>query len=310
LSWTRPPALRRGDRIGVCAPSGPVEPERLEAGAARLRLLGFEVQVHEGVRQQTGFTAGPVASRVAQLEELFADPEIAGIWCARGGAGATQLLRRLDPARLLRHPKPFVGYSDVTALHLLLQQSGLVTFHGPMLTRDLADPAGVDEASLLHALTGSGRPWSAPAGLLRTLRQGRAEGTLLGGCLSLLASLAGTPWALQTRGRRVLLFLEDVDEPAYRLDRMLQQLRDSGALDGVVGVVLGTLPGCRAPLDGGCSVLDVVAEALADLDVPVAAGLPSGHVEAGNVTLPLGVRARLDAGARAASFEVLEPGVL
>jgi muramoyltetrapeptide carboxypeptidase len=285
-----------------------VDPERLAAGAARLRQLGFEVAVAAGVLDQDRFSAGSAANRAAQLQELFADPEIAGVWCARGGAGATQLLRRLDAERLVRHPKVFVGYSDVTALHLLLQRSGLVTFHGPMLARDLADPGGVDEASLLHAVTGAGRPWRAPDGALETLHPGSASGTLLGGCLSLLASLSGTPWALDTRGQQVLLFLEDVDEPAYRIDRMLQQLRDSGALAGVVGVVVGTLPGCHAA--DGFGVLDVIADALAELGVPVAAGLPSGHVESGHVTLPLGVEARLDARPGGAGFEVLEPGVV
>lgn len=309
MSWTRPRALAPGDRIGVCAPSGPVDPERLEAGAARLRGLGFEVEVHPGVREQTRFTAGSVASRTAQLEELFADPGIAAVWCARGGAGATQLLRHLSPERLVRHPKVFVGYSDVTALHLLLQSEGLVTFHGPMLTRDLADPKGVDEASLLHAVSGRGRPWSAPPGTLRTLRPGTAEGVLRGGCLSLLASLAGTPWALDARGEEVLLFLEDVDEPAYRLDRMLQQLLDSGGLSGVVGVAVGTLPGCGAPKDGGFSALDVIRDALAGLGVPVVAGVPSGHVESGNVTLPFGVRARIEAREDGGEFEVAERAV-
>jgi len=309
LSWRRPPALRAGDRIGVCAPSGPVDPDRLEAGVARLRGLGFEVAVHPGVREQTRFTAGSVASRVAQLEELFDDADVAAVWCARGGAGATQLLRRLDPARLARRPRVFVGYSDVTALHLLLQRQGLVTFHGPMLARDLADPQGVDEPSLLHALTGTGEPWASPPGSLRTLIPGRAEGRLLGGCLSLLASLAGTPWAFHAGSEDVLLFLEDVDEPAYRLDRMLHQLRDSGAFECIAGVILGTLPGCRAPQDAGFSVDEVIVDALEELGVPVAAGLPSGHVASGNVTLPLGVRARLVADRPEASFRVLEAGV-
>lgn len=309
MSWTRPRALAPGDRIGVCAPSGPVDAERLEAGVARLRRLGFEVEVHPAVREQTRFTAGTVAGRVAQLEELFCDPGVAAVWCARGGAGATQLLRHLSAERLVRHPKVFVGYSDVTALHLLLQRHGLVTFHGPMLARDLADPEGVDEASLLSAVSGRGSPWSAPRGMLRTLRPGTAEGVLRGGCLSLLASLAGTPWALDARGEDLVLFLEDVDEPAYRLDRMLQQLLDSGALSRVVGVVIGTLPGCGAPQGGGFSVLDVMGDALGDLGVPVAAGLPSGHVESGNVTLPLGVRARLEAREEGAAFELLERAV-
>jgi muramoyltetrapeptide carboxypeptidase len=286
-----------------------VDAERLEAGAARLRSLGFGVRIHPGVHQQTRFTAGSAESRAAQLEERFADPDIAAVWCARGGAGATQLLRRLDAARLVERPKAFVGYSDVTALHLLLQRQGLVTFHGPMLTRDFADPAGVDEPSLLRALCGGGAAWAAPPGSLRALREGTAEGRLRGGCLSLLASLAGTPWAFDAGGEPVLLFLEDVDEPAYRLDRMLQQLKDSGGLAGVAGVVVGTLPGCRAPRDADFSVLDVVGESLAELGVPVAAGLPSGHVDAGNVTLPLGVRARLEVGSEGASFELLEAGV-
>jgi muramoyltetrapeptide carboxypeptidase len=187
---------------------------------------------------------------------------------------------------------------------------GVVSLHGPMVARELADgEAAYDRASLWHALTGEGEPYSTAPGALRPLRNGSAEGVLRGGCLSILAAAAGTPWALRPAGEPTLLFIEDVDEPPYRLDRMLFQLRASGALDGVAGVVFGEMKGCFPPRDEDFRLEDVLVEALEDLDGPVAFGLASGHVSSPNVTLPLGVRVRLVCGGGEARFEALEAAV-
>jgi len=307
--WIRPRALRPGDLIGVCAPSGFVDGERLERGVRELEGLGFRVRVPEGALSRSRFTAGSAARRRAELEALFAAEDVAGIVCARGGAGAGALLREIDRNCLAANPKLFVGYSDVTAVHLLLNRLRLVSVHGPMLARDLA-AGSYHEASLRHALTGAGKPYRAPAGQLEGILVGEAEGVLVGGCLSLLASAAGTPWALDPSIDDVVLLVEDVAEPAYRIDRMLQQLGDSGALDNVRGVVFGTLPGCHAPEGADYTVSDVIRGVLERLGIPVARGLPTGHAERGGVSLPLGVRARLRVEATGiAEFSVLERGV-
>lgn len=306
--WVRPRALGRGDVVGVCAPAGPVDAGALDQGIAELEALGFRIRRAEGLGERRGFTAGPVAARLAALRGLFADEEVKAIFCARGGAGAAALMPRLEAEWLRARPKAFVGYSDLTLLHLYLNRLGLVTFHGPMVAKDLAT-GHYDRASLLWALTGEGAPYRSDDEDLLPLCPGNAEGRLRGGCLSLLAAAAGTPWALDTSEGDAILFVEDVDEPPYRIDRMLRQLRDSGALAGVKGIVFGDMKGCSPRLDADYTLEDVVKEALEGLAVPVALGLSSGHSTGPNVTLPLGVPARLACAADRARFELLEPAV-
>jgi muramoyltetrapeptide carboxypeptidase len=226
---------------------------------------------------------------------------------ARGGAGSGWLVPHLDVARLRARPKAIVGYSDLTFVHLLSHRAETVSFHGPMVAWEFTT-GNYDRPSWAAALAGEGAPYVAGADDLVSLRGGRAEGRLLGGCLSILAAAAGTPWALTTAGEDTILFLEDVDERPFRLDRMLMQLRHSGALTGVRGIVFGDMKGCSPRLDAGYGLEDVLLDALAGLDVPVALGLSSGHTSCPNVTLPLGVRARLVCG-EDARFEVLEAAV-
>ena len=303
----KPRALRPGDLLGIAAPAGPVEEERLQRGVVELEALGFAVRLGEGVLDRQGFTAGSWQRRLAQLEGLLTDPGVAGVVCARGGAGAGRLLTRLDGASLRTHAKPLLGYSDVTWLHLALGRLGVVSLHGPMAARELADgePA-YDRESLWHALTGEGDPFVSAPDDLHTLRTGSAEGVLRGGCLSILAAAAGTPWDLRPGGEPTLLFVEDVDEPPYRIDRMILQLRASGAFDGVKGIVFGEMKGCAPGPEADYSLEEVLLEALEGLAVPVAFGLSSGHTTRPNVTLPLGVAARLTCETSEASFEVLE----
>ena len=293
--------------VGVCAPGGAVDAARLEKGLAALREMGFEVRASPGLLDRARFSAGSVDRRVSELHALFADDGVAGIVCARGGAGTGWLLPRLDAALLRAHPKVFVGYSDVTLLHLYLNRQGLVTFHGPMAAWELANGT-YHKASFLWAVTGQGMPYVSEPDELSSLRPGQATGVLRGGCLSLLAAAAGTPWALQAGDQPTLLFLEDVDERPYRIDRLLMQLRQSGALDGVAGIIFGDMKGCSPALDADYSLEDVILEALAGLEVPIALGLSSGHTPHPFVTLPLGVRARLICGDDA-RFELLEAAV-
>jgi muramoyltetrapeptide carboxypeptidase len=303
----RPRGLRPGDLVGIAAPAGPVDERELRRGAAELESLGFAVSIPEGLFERCGFTAGTLERRLEELQRLYADDTVAAIWCARGGAGAGRLLWRLDEDLVRAHPKLVVGYSDITYLHLYLSRLGLVTLHGPMVARELA-AASYDRASLWHAVTGEGSPYVAGEDDLVPLREGHGEGVLRGGCLSILAAAAGTPWALAPKGEDTILFLEDVDERPYRIDRMLLQLRESGAFAGVRGVVFGDMKGCAPRLDEPYLLEGVLLEALEDLGVPVALGLSSGHSSSPAVTLPLGVRARLRC-AEGASFEVLEAAV-
>jgi muramoyltetrapeptide carboxypeptidase len=309
LDWIKPQPLRSGDLIGVCAPAGPVDAARLERGSAELRRLGFEVKGGLGLLERRGFTAGSIERRLDELYECFEDDRVKGIFCARGGAGVVQLLERLDVSRLIAHPKLFVGYSDLTFLHALLNNSGLVTLHGPMAARELGE-AAYHRESLSTALTGQGAPYATEPDELLTLRSGSASGRLRGGCLSVLAASCGTPWALRgDAAEGVILLLEDVDEPPYKIDRMLRQLRAAGAFEHVRGVVLGDFPGCSPPLESSFSLEEVILEALDGLALPIALGLSTGHTPHPNVTVPLGVRARLECSAASAEFRILEPAV-
>lgn len=302
----RPRGLQPGDRLGICAPSGRVDPGRLARGVARLEELGFDVFVPESVGEHALFTAGTIEQRRDELEGLVRDPGVAGILCARGGAGASQLLRHLDAELFARHPKPFLGSSDATCLHLFLARLGIASFHGPMVSMDIAKE-DCDAARALAPLMDGAGLVAFDSTELRPLRSGTGEGRLVGGCLALLAAMAGTPWALETP-EDVILFVEDVNEAPFRIDRMLRQLIDSGATAGVRGVVFGEMIGCEPPAAADYSLIEVLLEAVAELKVPVAFGLPSGHTRGIGSTIPLGVRSRLvcDATAR---LELLEPAV-
>jgi muramoyltetrapeptide carboxypeptidase len=302
----KPSALRPGDLVGVCAPSGAVDTARLHAGVAALEDLGLRVRVPEGLAEARDlFMAGSVARRVAELHALLDDPEVAGIVCARGGAGALQLLGTLELDTRAARPKAFIGYSDITPLHLALQQRGWVTFHGPMLARDFAE--GLADVDSFRAAVMDGAPQAFTGEPLRTLRPGAAEGVLRGGCLTLLASLLGTPWAPRFPPG-TLLFLEDWDEAPYRLERLLWQLRAGGLFMGVTGVVFGEMQGCFTGPGVPYDLDAVLRRALEGLRVPIALGLSSGHTTRPNLTLPLGVAARLTCGDEA-RLELPEPGV-
>ena len=308
MSWTRPKALRAGDTVGVIAPAGHVDPDALDRGVDALRSFGFRVVEGKAVRSRRRFAAGSVDERVRDLQAFWDDDRIAGIVCARGGAGGGWVAEKLDAKAMAARPKVFMGYSDITFFHSLLNGHGLVTFHGPMVAKhDFADGL-VDEASFRAAVAGEGAPYETVPAAMRVLRPGTAEGRLQGGCLSILAAGAGTPFALRPDPAGTILFLEDLYEAPYRIDRYLMQLRRSGALAGVRGIVFGEMLECRPP-DGADYTLDeVILDSLSDLDVPVAIGLTSGHTSKPNITLPFGVRARLHCGDDA-RLEILEASV-
>ncbi len=291
----KPAPLRPGDLIGVVAPGAAVEPAAVDAGVRVLEQAGYRVRVGVAVGRQSGYLAGTDAERLADLETMFADPAVRAVIAARGGYGSGRLLPRLDLELVRRHPKIVVGYSDLTFLLThLVQQAGLVAFHGPMLTDFPTNPNGA--AALLRLLGGDRSSWNVKA--REIVQPGTGEGVIVGGCLSIVVAGLGTPYALETRGR--LLFLEDVNEKPFRIDRMLTQLRQAGKLDELAGVMFGDMTGCGHAGDV-VTVRDVIGEAFATARYPVVFGLPTGH-GGGIVTLPLGVRARL-AGERLSLLE-------
>jgi muramoyltetrapeptide carboxypeptidase len=293
----KPAPLHRGDLIGVVAPAAAVDAAQLDAGIDVLEKAGFRVRLGDSARKRTGYLAGSDRERLDDLYAVWRDPQVKAVLAARGGYGAGRLLPLLDVEMVRAHPKIFVGHSDISILlNHFLRCAGLVTFHGPMLTNLPVQPAGA--AALLAMLSGERIGWYEMAHDI--IQPGIAEAPLAGGCLSVVVALLGTPYAVETRG--CLLFLEDVNEKPFRIDRMLTQLRQAGALDEVAGVIFGEMIGCTAGANERVTVRDVIAEAFAQAPYPVVFGFPSGH-GAGSFTLPFGIRARL-AGERLTLLEV------
>jgi muramoyltetrapeptide carboxypeptidase len=292
-----PPALRPGDRLAVVAPASPFDREQFERGIAELRALGFDPTYDESVFSRTRYVAGPAGQRAAALHRAWSDPSIAGIVAVRGGYGSAHLLPLLDPALAAAHPKVLLGYSDLTTLQVWLTgRAGVVAYQGPMLEGRFARGAdGYDRDALLRVVATALPAGELPAPGLETFKAGEAIGPVFGGTLTQLAASLGTPWAFQPPAGHVL-FLEDVSERPYRLDRMITQLRQAGILARASAVVLGTFPRCDEP-GGDPTAREVLADLLADVDGPVVFGLPVGHVDGPALTLPLGVRARVVGGA-------------
>jgi len=328
-----PPPAGPGDRVGVAALSGPVDPERLEQGLAALRGLGFEPVLADNAASRAGFFAGGDAERLAAFHRLAADPDLPAILFTRGGHGLLRVLPGIDWELLRRRPRAYVGYSDLTPLLLaVVRRLGLVAFHGPLVGAELARGLTAGEReSLLAALAGR-YPTAVPLG--GWLREGAADGPLLGGCLSLLTATLGTDWFPDLTG--AVVFLEDVNEPPYRIDRMLTHLALSGNLDRIGGMIIGHLdgaggsPGSAGSVDSagtagfaGSAGLDhregltrpagdegragvaLIADNLRSFRWPLAWGLDSGH-RAPNLTLPLGLSASLEA--RGPAGSVGSPG--
>ena len=292
----KPPALRRGDLVGVIAPGAAVEEDAVRAGAQVLEEAGYRVRIGASVQRRAGYLAGTDKERLADLVAMFTDSEVRAIIAARGGYGSGRLLPLFDPGTARQHAKIFVGYSDLTfLLAQLVQRAELVVFHGPMVAGLDQNPEGA--AALLALLSGDRTIWNLSASTI--IQPGTAEGMIVGGCLSILVAMLGTPYALETAGR--LLFIEDVNEKPYRIDRMLTQLRQAGKLDGVAGVIFGEMAGCVSAPGEAVTVSDVIRDAFAGVSFPVVFGLSSGHGR-GATTLPLGIRARL-AGERLSLLE-------
>lgn len=287
-----PPPVTAGARVGVAALSSHVDPVRLERGVAALAELGFEPVLARNLEADEGLFAGTDEERLAAFHELAADPDLDAILFARGGHGALRVLPGIDWPLLARRPRAYVGYSDLTPFLLqVVERLGLVAFHGPMVAADLARGLDADERDTLLAALAGGAELDLPVeGLDAGEGVEDAEGPLLGGCLSLLTATQGTRYAPDLDGS--ILFWEDVDEPLYRIDRMLTHLRLSGSLRAIRGAVIGRVRGSDEEPGAASDVPRRMREHVHR--VPILWGLPAGHV-APNLTLPLGRRARIDA---------------
>ena len=315
----RPRRLAPGQTIGMVAPSAaPNEPERIRFAIDTIESLGFKVKPGAHLYDREGYLAGSDAARADDLNAMFADDDVDAIWCVRGGYGASRILPALDYALMQRKPKALIGYSDITALHVAIHRhAGLVTFHGPVAFRAFT-PYSLGELKRVlwtgetPVRLGGPPPFERAEGRVdwenrvATLVPGTARGRLIGGNLCLMSHLCGTPYFPDLRG--AILFLEDVEEAYYRIDRMLTQLWLSGALAGVAGVAFGKFTNCNSspfflqnrPLD------DILGERCRALGVPAVSGIMVGHIE-DQTTLPVGCLAELDADA--GTLTLLEPGV-
>jgi muramoyltetrapeptide carboxypeptidase len=305
----KPRALKAGSRLAVFAPASPADGERAQAGCAELRRLGFAVESLPSYTQE-GYFAASATVRSEEFVRLIKNKRVDGVVAMRGGYGSNYLLESV-----LRVPlgaaKCMIGFSDLTSLQIFLwQRYRWVTFYGPMVAAGFdAGPSaksGYDKESFLRALQADRESWSIKLGG-ETIASGEAEGTLLGGCITLVETTLGTQWELDTRG--AILILEDRGMRPWQVDRALMHLKQAGKFDGIRGVVLGDFPECEPPMAGSPTVRDVCARILGALDVPMVFGASVGHTKRPMLTLPLGVKARLSAKGEGA-LEILEPAVV
>jgi len=281
--------------VGIVAPASNIKRELLEQGCDRLRQLGYDPLYFESILDRDLYFAGSVERRARELETMFEREDVRAIVCARGGYGSNYLPLALDPKKIVSHPKILVGYSDITTLVCCMADSAnFVTFHGPMVTKDFTLDDGVDMASWTAALGGTPEWEIAANSGARALAAGVAEGVLYGGCLSMLVASIGTKHEIRTDG--TILFIEDVATKPFQIDRMLMQLKLAGKLEDVRGIVFGEMLDCRQSSDQDYTLEEVVMRVVGDLKIPVAFGMRSGHVSRANITLPIGVRARLVVG--------------
>jgi muramoyltetrapeptide carboxypeptidase len=285
--------LKSGALVALVAPAGALQnPEELPRAQENARTMGWEPVVGPRAEDRVGYLAGHDRDRLNDINRALRDPKIDAIWCLRGGYGMMRILPGIDYDALSRTPKSIIGYSDITALHAAVQRKcKLITFHGPTAREILTD---FSRDSFQRAVVRQSDSCGV-AGNAREINAGTAEGRLVGGNLAVISALCGTPYMPDLSDG--ILVLEDVNEPVYRFDRMLQQLKLSGALHGCKAIVFGTCTGCTDTPAGGRSFDDVLGELVHELGVPCLAGIPMGHIPE-QWTIPLGAMGRLDTGAR------------
>lgn len=312
----KPKHLKKGDTLGVIAPSSSLPEHVVERAIQNLEGLGFKVKLGKNCRNKRGYLAGTDAERLEDLHWAFCDPAVDAVWCIRGGYGATRLLPHIDYKLIKKHPKILIGYSDITALHVaIFQQTGLVTFHGPVGTSDQTD---YTKQHVLDILMNPTHPYkielsvenqAETSNLFKTevITPGKCRGQLIGGNLSLLSAMDGTPYALRDLKGKIL-FMEDIDERPYRVDRMLVQMLQSHNFKELAGIALGVFEGCNPkPDENSLSLMACFKDLLGGLGIPVFYGLSFGHIS-NQFTLPVGIEAELDTEGGTLTF--LEAGVL
>lgn len=291
----RPPRLTPGDTIGIVAPAGPFDHTVFRQGLSTLKSMGFQTRVRDEIYGKTGYLAGSDAQRAQLVNRLFKDPEVQAIVCARGGFGCLRLLPLVDFDVIQTHPKIIVGFSDITALLIAItSRSGLVTFHGPMVTT-LAAASEMTRHTLSAAIASDTALEMTPANGI-VIQPGEAKGPVIGGNLTTVCHLLGTPFEVGFQGH--ILLLEDRGEAPYRIDRMLSQMKLAGCFEGMAGLVLGSFEDC-GPLDG---IYQIFQEHFQDIPIPILGGFDVGHGKQ-NLTLPLGLAATLDTDLQLLSFD-------
>lgn len=297
----KPRALQPGDTLAVVSPASPIKEEDLYKGLAHFEAQGYKIKLYPNVLAKDDYLAGTDAQRAADLQAAFDDPEVQGVLCSRGGYGCQRLFPYLDLDRIVASRKMFMGFSDITTLHVALQRRGLVTFHTPMAITLAYDREPWVHESVFALLRGdASTPTGAPAA--ETIVGGTAEGRTIGGCLCLLCDTIGTPEALETEGR--ILVIEDVDEAPHRVDAMFTHLINSGLLGQCSGIVVGEMTRTdekRDPGIGGKGWKEIVIDRVKPLGIPSVVNYPFGHMK-NMLSLPLGIRARLDADAGTLTF--------
>jgi muramoyltetrapeptide carboxypeptidase len=290
----KPRALKRGSTVAVFAPASPVEQAALLQGVTYLNAMGFRTKISDLIFSRYHYFAGSHQERAMELNRLFADPDVDAIFCARGGYGSVHLLPYLDSAIIRSNPKIFLGYSDVTVLlQYLERQTEMVCFHGPMVAREFGSGAAAfNESNLLDCVARRTGELKITAPELETLRFGTAKGRLTGGCLSLIASMLGTSYEVDTSEK--VLFLEDVNTRPYQIDRMLMQLKLAGKFSQIRGLVFGKMLNCNQKSDGEYRLQEIICDIFSEFQFPILYGLPSGHTQSNSLTLPMGVPVTLD----------------
>ena len=308
-----PKRLKKGDLIGLVTPSAGIKKEELEQTIKNLEGLGFKSYYQDSVLDQYGYFAGTDKERADELMNMFSNQEVNGILCVRGGYGATRILDLLDYDIIKKNPKPLIGYSDITALDIAIyQRTGLVTFHGPVGISNFNDFSVTSFENVLmypkkrykyHYQREEGTE-NNPEFNQYTITEGKAEGELLGGNLSVLASMAGTQYTPDFENR--IAFIEEIEEKTYRVDRMLTQLVQATNLSKANGIVLGIFDKCSPRHEPSLTLKQAISDILKPLNIPVAYGLPFGHVN-NKITLPIGVEAKFNA--TKISLKLLEEAV-
>jgi muramoyltetrapeptide carboxypeptidase len=291
----KPPRLNQGDTVGIAAPAGPFERDAFDRGVAVLEKIGFKVKIPEGILEQKDYLAGSDAHRAKQLMALFKDPAVRAIFCARGGFGSARILPLLDFEAIAANPKIFIGFSDITVpLAAFYHRLGWITFHGPLVTT-LGKSTERTRDALTQTIT-TNQPITLTPAEPVVLHPGCASGPVLGGNLTNLCHLIGTPYEPDLKG--AILLLEDRGEAPYRIDRMLCHMRLSGRLKDIAGVALGSFKDC-----GDINIVyDIVKDHLAGMDIPILAGFQVGH-DIENLTVPIGLRGTLDIESRILRFD-------